>query len=704
MRSRVPPEVPQIIPALLFALALGTSTVVAEEPTSATLQTIHAIREIVPPHATHWRADRVRGVVTYADENTFFFQDGEAAVFARLADEKISLSPGDLVEVSGVISGGAYLPSIEKAEARIVGKAELPAPERLETSTLPFRKLDCLWVETVGIVRSVIPEEGTPLRWEVNLGSAGGHQVVRLSLPRGARDPAELVDAKVAIRGSIGAYFPKDAQRVRFRVNSSGEENFRVITPPPEEPFSIPLQSAFQVLRGALSGRPEHRERVAGTVLHVIPGAMWLRDDSMAFRVHSSQTKEFHPGDAVEVVGFVDPAEFSPVIADALCQKSGAGPSPEPRSLIPATLVRGDQENDLVRLEATITRGAGRGGDQPQIVTAEFHDTLFSIELPNAELARSLEPGTRVSLAGIWLVAPQAGDPNAIGGYRLLVRSPEDLTILQLPPKAAPTWLLWPAGIIVLGGVGAILRSVVLTRRNRELDRRVRERTAALEAAHEKLQASAEWSAILAERNRIAQEIHDSFEQGFTGIILQIDSALPRLSSEPGAARRYLELARKMVQFIRSEAHHAVWNLHSSHLAGSDLHSALAKLNVQPGLGVDGPEVKVSVVGEPRRLDAGAEHHLLRIAQEAVTNALKHARASLIEVRLTYSPTEVCLTVSDNGAGFATTEVARQATMHLGLSGMRDRANKLGARCDIQSSPGSGTQIAFILPDVRAAA
>ncbi len=695
---------PQFLAVVLFALA-ATSTLAAEEQGSARVQTIRGIREIVFPQSTEWRAVRVRGVVTYANKDSVFFQDHEAAAFARLADGKISLSLGDVVEMSGVIEAGAYLPSIAKAEARVVGKAELPAPERLETSTLPFRKLDCLWVETVGIVRSVIPEAASPLNWEVTVGSGGGRQVVRLTLPRGARDPGELVDAKVAIRGSVGAYIPKGVQRVRFRVFSSGEENFQVITPPPEEPFSIPLQSAFQVLRGGLSERPEHRQRVAGTVLHVIPGGgMWLRDGTMPFRVRSSQTGGIRPGDTVEVVGFVEPAEFSPVIADALCRKSGAGPPPEPVLLTPAKLLLGEQENDLVRLEATITRGGSAGGAQPQTVTAEFHDTIFPVELPNVELARSLKAGSRVSLTGIWLVAPQAGNPNAVGGFRLLVRSPEDLAILQPPPKAPPTWLLWPAGIIVLGGVAAMIRSIALARRNRELDRRVRERTTALESAHVKLQAAAEWSAVLAERNRIAQEIHDSFEQGFTGVILQIDSALPRLAAEPGAARRYLELARKMVHFIRSEAHHAVWNLHSSHLAGPDLHSALAKLSAQPALGTDGPEVKVSIVGQTRRLDAGAEHHILRIAQEAVTNAIKHARASLIEVELTYSPAEVSLTVTDDGIGFQLDQPPGDAAMHFGLSGIRDRANKLGARCEIQSQSQVGTRVSFTLPHVQAAA
>jgi signal transduction histidine kinase len=646
------------------------------------------------------------GVVTYFDRGELFFQDAEAAVYARLIDHSASFSPGDVVEVSGVVDGGAYLPCLAQAEARIIGKAELPPVERLEASMLPFRKLDCLWIETVGIVRSVAADpEGSPNRWEVTVGSAGGRQVVRLTLPPDARNPGELVDAKVAVRGVVASYTPAGGQRVRFRVLASGMENFRVITPPPESPFSLPPQNTYQVLRGGMSGRPEHRQRLAGTVLHVIPGrAMWLRDGWMPFRVHSSQTLGIKRGDAVEVVGFVEPAEFSPVVVDALCQKIATGATPAPVLLTPARLLAGGEENDLVQMEATITRGAGAGGDKPQVVTAEFSDTVFPVELPNAELAQSLERGSRVSLTGIWLVAPQPGNPDAVGGFRLLVRSAEDLVVLQMPPAAAPTWLLWPAGIIVLGGVGAILRSVALTRRNRELDRRVRERTAALERAHEKLQASAEWSAILAERNRIAQEIHDSFEQGFTGIILQIDSALPRLSTEPGAARRYLELARKMVHFIRTEAHHAVWNLHSSHLAGSDLHSALASLGVQPPSGADGAEVKVSIVGETRRLDAGAEHHILRVAQEAVTNALKHAQASLIDVQLTYSATEVCLTVTDDGSGFATNPGQVDATMHLGLSGMRDRANKLGAHWEIESNPEAGTRIRFTLPDEQAAA
>jgi signal transduction histidine kinase len=95
--------------------------------------------------------------------------------------------------------------------------------------------------------------------------------------------------------------------------------------------------------------------------------------------------------------------------------------------------------------------------------------------------------------------------------------------------------------------------------------------------------------------------------------------------------------------------------------------------------------------GAPRRLSVAAEHHLFRIAQEAMTNAVRHAQASRVSVSLAFAGDVVELTVSDDGRGIPSEKPAHG--FHFGLSGMRERARALGTRLEVESQPGSGTTL-----------
>jgi len=100
----------------------------------------------------------------------------------------------------------------------------------------------------------------------------------------------------------------------------------------------------------------------------------------------------------------------------------------------------------------------------------------------------------------------------------------------------------------------------------------------------------------------------------------------------------------------------------------------------------------------PRRLQGVAEHHLLRIGQEAVANAVRHGRAKNISVRICYRETEVAVEVKDDGCGFDTTEAMAVASSHFGLLGLRERANKLQGRLKIDSKLGAGTVVSVTVP------
>ena len=232
-----------------------------------------------------------------------------------------------------------------------------------------------------------------------------------------------------------------------------------------------------------------------------------------------------------------------------------------------------------------------------------------------------------------------------------------------------PFWQTgWFAAAIALSlvGVGVLLHASRL--------RRVRQR----------------FLAVLDERRRLSRELHDTLEQGLAGIALQVDSARQHLGRRPEVVERCLETALHMVEYSREETRRTVNQLRSQALERGDIAQAVREVARELTSG-GRPTVEVEVHGAPRRLSVAAEHHLFRIAQEALTNAVRHAQASRVSVSLAFTDDAVELTVSDDGRGIPSEKPDHG--FHFGLSGMRERARALGTRLEVESAPGQGTTI-----------
>lgn len=193
---------------------------------------------------------------------------------------------------------------------------------------------------------------------------------------------------------------------------------------------------------------------------------------------------------------------------------------------------------------------------------------------------------------------------------------------------------------------------------------------------------------IAAERDRLAREIHDTLAQGFNGIHLLLGAADAHLTVRPDEARRLIHQARTMASDNLEEARRFVRALSPADLAEQSLIDALGRVVSQ----VDSPQATLEVAGVPQALPGGYDVALLRVAQEAVGNAVRHADASRIAVTLTYMHDEVALDVVDDGNGQAT-ELGG-----FGMASMRQRAEGLGGTFVVESDPGSGTAIAVNLP------
>jgi ligand-binding sensor domain-containing protein/signal transduction histidine kinase len=204
----------------------------------------------------------------------------------------------------------------------------------------------------------------------------------------------------------------------------------------------------------------------------------------------------------------------------------------------------------------------------------------------------------------------------------------------------------------------------------------------------------------LAERTRIAQELHDTLLQGFLSSSMQVHVAADRLP-EDSPVKPILTRALQLMGQVIDEGRNAVRGLRASQSASLDLEHAFSLIQqevVPPGAAGPQPEFRVIVDGERRPLHPLLRDEVYRIGREALLNTFRHARARKIEIELKYSPRNLRVLVRDDGCGIDPEILQSGRDGHFGLSGMRERADRIGARLHLWSSPTAGTEIELSIP------
>lgn len=210
-------------------------------------------------------------------------------------------------------------------------------------------------------------------------------------------------------------------------------------------------------------------------------------------------------------------------------------------------------------------------------------------------------------------------------------------------------------------------------------------------------QVRTRYGAVLQERNRIAREIHDNLAQEILGISVQLEIVARTMASAPDAARQHLDRARALVRSSVAEARRYVWDLRSQSLDERDLPAALAEMTRRL-TAESGVQTQFSVGGTFRPLAPQVENNLLRIGQEAVGNAVRHAQAKTVSVSLDFGAREVRLEVKDDGRGFDAATYDGGRGGHFGLVGMRERAEQMSGTASVKSEPGAGTEVVVRVP------
>jgi signal transduction histidine kinase len=200
----------------------------------------------------------------------------------------------------------------------------------------------------------------------------------------------------------------------------------------------------------------------------------------------------------------------------------------------------------------------------------------------------------------------------------------------------------------------------------------------------------------LTERVRIAQELHDTLLQGFVAASMHLHVAVDRLSSECPEKQRFTDIAQ-MVDRVLDEGRCALQGLRPRSEPGASLGVALAR--VPSDLGFAPPSgFRVVVLGREKALRLGLLDEVYRIGREAIVNACRHSQAKEIEAEVEYRPTELRIAVRDNGRGMGPQELEGGRRGHWGLGGMRERADRIGARLRLWSRVALGTEVELCVP------
>lgn len=299
--------------------------------------------------------------------------------------------------------------------------------------------------------------------------------------------------------------------------------------------------------------------------------------------------------------------------------------------------------------------------------------------------------------AGMWCVA-------VVHAYSILGGSFVELSAFFVGAVALVSALLAAAAIsftyLNAATVEQAKRRGEIIEELNEANRRLSESLDENAALHAALLAQAREAGILDERARLAREIHDTIAQGLTGIVTQLEAA-DAADGEAPVRRRHLDIARGLARESLTEARRSVEALAPGQLETARLPDAIADM-AKKWAETAGVALSVDTTGDPRRLLPDLEVTLFRVAQEALANAGKHARATRVGLTLSYMDDVVVLDVRDDGVGFAGDRPTAERGSGFGLVAMEQRVRRVSGTFEVESAPGEGTAVSASVPAIPA--
>lgn len=448
----------------------------------------------------------------------------------------------------------------------------------------------------------------------------------------------------------------------------------------------------------AISLGPNYAESFVTGLAEDTLGNLWLSGDIGVMRIPIAQLNAVADGRATSI----DPMTFT--VSDGLPNPSTIGirsayaaengklwftfargvAMVDPEKLYRNSLAPAVRVEDVVADDHVYSPDSVRQGLPAHTYRVEFHFTGTSLLVPSRMRFRYTLEGADNGWTEVGgLVRSATYTRLAPGPYTFRVQAANNDGVwntigtslaFSVLPAWYQTWWANTGAVLLIIAMGAIAAWTVA---------RVRLK-----------QDEARMHAMMEERTRIAREVHDTLLQGFTGITLQLQGLKGKIRRAPEATEAGVGILLETADATLLAARQAVWEMRPPDLERATLAEALGvALRRTAG---DHLVLRYRVAGTPRQLPPETEAAILRIGVEAASNAVKHARASTLDVDLTFARNNVQLCVRDDGCGFEFDPALAMAGSHFGLVGIRERAKKVGATVNISSTVGQGTTVLML--------
>jgi diguanylate cyclase (GGDEF)-like protein len=474
--------------AVLLALVCGRAATGAGRPakenagllpTLTTTRQAHSLnsREAGRAYPVHLRA-----VVTYFNPDAgngfaaMFVTDATGSIWVNLPTGTFtSLPAAALVDVTGVSSNGLFAPVIASPHVRLIGPSHLPEKALRVTHSSLFSGVDDgQWVEVEGTIHS-FAESGRVVTLRLEMPDGG---INVLMMREAGADYSRLVDAKVQIHANIAPVFSRiKYQMVGARLMAPGLSGVKILEAAPSHPFNLPVTKIDDLARWDHISILKHRVHLQGTVTLFWPGSsLCLRDASGSICTRTRETAPLAVGEIADVIGFVAVERDAHILTDAVYRPAGKG---EPAAVLPMAadeILHGLHDSELIVIEGQLI-----GRHQASLDTTLMLSTgnvIFSAILPNSLKGSAADKwgnGSKLRIRGICSVSvntertvvgePVSDEETAGKSFRVLLRSPGDIVVLQKPSWVTPAHTLLVLTLVLMGTLLVLAWVIVLRRR-----------------------------------------------------------------------------------------------------------------------------------------------------------------------------------------------------------------------------------------------
>lgn len=623
---------------------------------------------------------RVRGVVTAANRGDRWcsLQDDTRGIFISTGAVTNSFpAMGELWEVIGRTAPGNFAPIIKAERMHRLGQGRLPEPARPSWNELGNGSMDVQSVEFHGVI------SGVQSNWLTLLMPAGPLQVQMENYFESELKP--YLRAVARIRGTLFAVWNAETREVQFGHTLMRNARLSVESPPPPDPFDVPVRSTANFLLFDPQATALHPVKVKAQVLCADGREIFAMDAGSGLRVLASDAVKLQPGDWFEAVGYPEISGPSPLLREAVVRKNGSGSLPRPAVLAGADLTRKGLDATLVSIDGKLI-GTHSEHNSP-VLEMQSGGQLFIARVKSEAQKPSLRSGSELQLTGVYVQTGRGRSlASAVESFELLVNSAADIRV-----RSQPSW--WTLGRLaaVVGFLLVFLSLAVVW--ITQLHRQVEQRTAQLQQEIRQRERAERQRAIETERSRIARDLHDDLGSSLTEIGV-LASTGQRRPAEGDSSTLFQNIAAKARGLIGA-LDVIVWAVdpddNSLQSLADYLSGFAGDFLSHSGLPC---RFKVPVMFPAVILDGQVRHELLMAVKESLNNIVRHATATQVEFGMGVMDGKLEIVISDDGKGF---DVGAHGDGH-GLKNLKARLTNLGGNCEVFSSSGQGTTVTIRLP------